>query len=175
MFEETYCLRLLVSNTMFSRCYQQRSLMRRHWSEFCFSDGGWHKPIVFELAKKVKVMTHLWIEFWIEPHCQLPIFVALWSTPSVSAIRQAWVPSHRPHEKCKCQSLSRVHPFMTPWTVAHQAPLSMEFSRQEYWSGLPFPSSGDLPKPRDWTRVSCITGRFFTIWATREASQTTYF
>ena len=35
----------------------------------------------------------------------------------------------------------------TPWTVAHQAPLSMEFSRQEYWSGLPFPSPGDLPDP----------------------------
>jgi len=37
---------------------------------------------------------------------------------------------------------------MIPWTVACQAPLSMEFSRQEYWSGLPFPSSGDLPDPR---------------------------
>ena len=36
---------------------------------------------------------------------------------------------------------------MTPWTVAHQAPLSMEFSRQEYWSGLPFPTPGDLPNP----------------------------
>ena len=36
---------------------------------------------------------------------------------------------------------------MTPWTVAHQAPLSMGFSRQEYWSGLPFPSPGDLPYP----------------------------
>ena len=35
--------------------------------------------------------------------------------------------------------------FATPWTVAHQAPLSMNFSRQEYWSGLPFPSPGDLP------------------------------
>ena len=35
-----------------------------------------------------------------------------------------------------------------PWTVAHQAPLSMEFSRQEYWRGLPCPSSGDLPDPR---------------------------
>ena len=35
--------------------------------------------------------------------------------------------------------------FATPWTVACQAPLSMEFSRQEYWSGLPFPSLGDLP------------------------------
>ena len=36
---------------------------------------------------------------------------------------------------------------MTPWTVACQALLSMEFSRQEYWSGLPFPSAGDLPNP----------------------------
>ena len=35
----------------------------------------------------------------------------------------------------------------TPWTVAHQAPLSMGFPRQEYWSGLPFPSPGDLPDP----------------------------
>ena len=43
--------------------------------------------------------------------------------------------------------LSRVWLFATPWTVAHQAPPSMKFSRQEYWSGLPFPSPGDLPDP----------------------------
>ena len=47
--------------------------------------------------------------------------------------------------KVKVKSLSRVRLFATPWTVAHQAPPSMEFSRQEYWSGLPFPSPGDLP------------------------------
>ena len=48
----------------------------------------------------------------------------------------------------KCaQSLSCVHLFVTPWTVAHQAPLSMGFSRQEYWSGLPFLPPGDLPNP----------------------------
>ena len=46
------------------------------------------------------------------------------------------------------KSLSHVRLFMTPWTVAHQAPPSMEFSRQEYWNGLPFPSPGDLPDPR---------------------------
>ena len=46
--------------------------------------------------------------------------------------------------------------------------LSMEFSRQEYGSGLPCLSLGDLPNS-DWTQVSCIAGRFFTIWATREA------
>ena len=43
------------------------------------------------------------------------------------------------------QLLSRVRVFGTPWTVAHQAPLSMEFPRQEYWSALPFPSPGNLP------------------------------
>ena len=42
---------------------------------------------------------------------------------------------------------SRVRLFATPWTVAYQAPPSMGFSRQEYWSGLPFPSPGDLPDP----------------------------
>ena len=47
----------------------------------------------------------------------------------------------------KVKLLSCVRLFVTPWTVAHQAPLSMGFSRQEYWSGLPFPSPGDLPNP----------------------------
>ena len=47
----------------------------------------------------------------------------------------------------KVKSLSRVRLFATPWTVAYQAPPSTEFSRQEYWSGLPFPSPGDLPNP----------------------------
>ena len=45
---------------------------------------------------------------------------------------------------CEC-ALSHVQLFVTPWTVARQIPLFMEFSRQEYWSGLPFPSPGDLP------------------------------
>ena len=49
---------------------------------------------------------------------------------------------------CVCaQSLSPVHLFATPWTVAHQVPLSMEFPRQEYQSGQPFPSPWDLPDP----------------------------
>ena len=45
------------------------------------------------------------------------------------------------------KSLSRVRLFVTPWTIAHQAPPSMGFSRQEYWSGVPFPSPGDLLDP----------------------------
>ena len=47
--------------------------------------------------------------------------------------------------KVKVKSLSHVQLFATPWTVAYQASLSMGFPRQEYWSGLPFPSRGDLP------------------------------
>jgi len=43
--------------------------------------------------------------------------------------------------------LSRVQLFVPPWTIAYQAPPSMEFSRPEYWNGLPFPSPGDLPNP----------------------------
>ena len=49
--------------------------------------------------------------------------------------------------KVKVKSLSRVRLFVTPWTVAYQTPPSMGFSRQEYWSGLPFPPPGDLPNP----------------------------
>ena len=45
------------------------------------------------------------------------------------------------------KSLSHVRFFAAPWTVVYQAPPSMEFSRQEYWSGLPFPSPEDLPDP----------------------------
>ena len=47
----------------------------------------------------------------------------------------------------KVKSLSRVQLFVTPWTVAYQDPLSMGFSRQECWNGLPFPSPEDLPDP----------------------------
>ena len=54
------------------------------------------------------------------------------------------------------KSLSRVRLFATPWTVAYQFPQSMEFSRQEYWSGLPFPSPGDLPNPGIKPRSSTL-------------------
>ena len=49
--------------------------------------------------------------------------------------------------KCLCLVARHIRLFATPWTVACQAPLSMGFSRQEYWSGLQFPSPGDLPDP----------------------------
>ena len=55
--------------------------------------------------------------------------------------------SHALKVKVKVKSLIRVRLFATLWTVGHQAPPSMGFPRQEYWSGLPFPSPGDLPDP----------------------------
>ena len=52
--------------------------------------------------------------------------------------------------------LSGVHFFVSPWTVACQAPLSVEFSRQEYWSGLPYLTLGVSSLPNDQTHVSCV-------------------
>ena len=67
---------------------------------------------------------------------------------------------------CACdQSLNHIWLFVTPWTIACQCPLSMKFSRQEYWSGLPFPTPGDLLDPRIEPASfasSSLTGEFFT-------------
>ena len=68
--------------------------------------------------------------------------------------------------------LNRVQLFVTPWTVAHQAPLSISFFRQEYWSGLPFPSPGDFPDPGielASLASAALAGRFFTTNAPWEA------
>ena len=69
---------------------------------------------------------------------------------------------------CMC-ALSHVWLYAIPWTVACQASLSMKFSRQEYWRGLPFPSPGNLPWLWDWTCISCIGRWILYCWATREA------
>ena len=53
--------------------------------------------------------------------------------------------------------------FVTPWTVARQAPLSMEFSRQEYWSGLAFPSPEDLPHPGIEPKSLALAGNSFPL------------
>ena len=68
-------------------------------------------------------------------------------------------------------SVVSVSVFLTPWTVACQAPLSVGFSRQEYWSALPFPPPGDLPDPgiKPTSLMSpALAGRFFTTSATWE-------
>ena len=73
--------------------------------------------------------------------------------------------------KWKLESVSpsvMTNSFSTPWTAALQPPLSMEFSKQEYWSGYHSLFQGIFPT---WglNQISCIAGKFFTIWATREA------
>ena len=66
---------------------------------------------------------------------------------------------------CMLRCFSPVRLFETPWTIAHQAPLSMRFFRQEYWSGLPCPPLGDLPNPGiepASLKSPALRGRFFT-------------
>ena len=62
-------------------------------------------------------------------------------------LKQLGKEEQRKIHRRKGKSLSHIRLFVTPWTVAYQAPPSMGFSRQEHWSGLPFPSPGDLPNP----------------------------
>ena len=66
-------------------------------------------------------------------------------------------------QSCVCVSHLVVSDSVTLWTVAHQDPLSMEFSRQENWSGLPFPFLEDLPVPRFEPGSPALAGGFFTI------------
>ena len=101
--------------------------------------------------------------------------------PSVGSqfCRRSWPPGFIPftpaslnHEVHVLCHFSHVRLFANPWTVACQAPLSMEFSRQEYWSGLPFPLPEDLSdpgiEPASLTSPA-LAGRLFTTSATREA------
>ena len=85
------------------------------------------------------------------------------------------LPLQRTHTDCVHVCVhTQVQLFATPWTVAHQAPLSMVFSRQEHWSRLPFPTPGDLPDPgMDQTCISwvpALAGRFFTSWPSGKPS-----
>ena len=93
--------------------------------------------------------------------------------PSTFPSIRVWVTGEGPSGpgRSEVKSLSRVWLFVTPWTVTYQATLTMGFSRQECWSGLPFPSAGGLLEPRSLVlqAVSCTAGRFFRDWATREA------
>ena len=91
--------------------------------------------------------------FWLYPIHVPWLFLLLFISPAPTS------------SYVHAQSLSRVWLFETPWTMAHRDPLSVEFSRQWYWSGLPFPSPGDLLNPR--TKLAspaspALAGGFFT-------------
>ena len=80
---------------------------------------------------------------------------------------------------CVCVRSFVSDSFATPWTVARQAPLSMEFSRQEYWSMLPFPTPGDLPdsgiEPRCPASPALAGGFFTTVSLWKPLSLTGYY
>ena len=103
-----------------------------------------------------------------QPSVSLPQQFSIWPHTQNSDTLWAEGKPCLPPVSNSLYTLSRVRLFATPWTIAHQ---SMGFSRQEYWSGLPFPSPGESSQSRDWIWVSHIAGRFFTIWATREATR----
>ena len=80
----------------------------------------------------------------------------LWQKVKRNLKASWWKWKRRVKSEVKVKSLSHVQLFATLWTVAYQASLSMGFSRQEYWSGLPFPSPGDLPDPGIEPRSSAL-------------------
>ena len=87
-------------------------------------------------------MSHVWLILFLGISSRDSLQISSISLVSVEPL--LYLPLYE-RKKVKVKSLSRL--FVTPWTVAYQAPPSMGFSRQECWSGLPFPSPGDLPDP----------------------------
>ena len=79
---------------------------------------------------------------------------------SLSIVHAVFVPKNP--LKVKVKSFSHVQLFAISWTVAYQAPPSIGFSRQEYWSGLPSPSPGGLPNPGTASRSSALHADAFT-------------
>ena len=112
-------------------------------------------------ASRLLSQIWVWIDFLVQPHLSNVCLIRVLRAPCTATVLRTWLYLVWA-ERCdfpktgvaaglkwkwKCYSLSRVRLFATPWTVVHQAPLSMRFSRQEYWSGLPFFSPRNFPDP----------------------------
>ena len=111
---------------------------------------------LFAIAKIRKQPKHLSTDDWINMWCHT----------------YTHTHKHNIAYGCMLNHFSHVWLFAIPWTVACQASLSLGFSRQEYWRGLPFPSPGDLPDPRikpTSLRSPALASRFFTTSANWEA------
>ena len=119
--------------------------------------------------------THISLETWCISSLLYARHCAVWNGLAQSIFKMIlWSKANLVPFLCVCVlvaqwCLTLCHPIDCGPHVTHQAPLLMVFSRKEHWSGLPFPSPGDLPWTRDWTWVSCMAGRFFTDWTTKEA------
>ena len=136
-----------------------------------------------EPSQKTKITTNIWpsnsAPGYISPKekntliwkdtCN-PMFKALfiilkaWKQPKcpstdewIKKMGYTYTHTHTHTMECCCCLVAKSYlTHLTSWIVGHQAPLSMGFPRQEYWSELPFPAPGHLPKARDWTHISCI-------------------
>ena len=129
---------------------------------------GVQEDIFLFLHPPLSLLSSIFFPFHFPISSPSPFLLLLFIFPSTSPQGFSEDELQPPMEstwKWKCQLLSRVRLFATPWTVAHQAPLSLEFFRQEYWSRLPF----QIFLTQGSDRVSCIAGGFLTIWATRQA------
>ena len=103
---------------------------------FCFTFYKNFSTLPYKHSNEVYNIIFLLMRFFLSSDCsvlQHPLLIS--------------VIQYLPLSVCMPSHFSHVWLFATPWTVAHQAPPSMEFSRQEYWSGLPCPPPGDLPDP----------------------------
>ena len=126
----------------------------------------WTKHIGISGVLLLLMLEHLSVAHaWILTPSDHSLYVGFWDPLSYSEILLTI-------HACVLSCFSCVQLFATLWTVAHQASLSMRFSRQEYWSGLPCPLPGDLPDPgvKPASLMSpALAGRFFTTNTTWEA------
>ena len=118
--------------------------------------------LVAQLVKNPPAMWETWVRSlgWEDP---------LEKGKATHSIILAWrIPLSLHYCIVVVQSLSRVWLLATPSTAAHQAPLSMGILQARILEWISYPFSRGSSQPRDWTQVSCIAGRFFTPWVTRE-------
>ena len=140
---------------------------RKYWGNHCILWGRQSMDFYLNFAvMEGELQVFPGVGLWYGGYCT-KIFYLTWlpfSCPWAKKSRLVF-PALLKHAQVHAQSLSHVQLFATPWPAAHQAPLSMEFSRQEYWTGLPFPSLGYLPDPGvepTSLRSPALTDGFFT-------------
>ena len=149
----------------------QRKWSLRHWKRRCLYEQG-HLTEAVAFSKETSPFCEDLAES--ELGIQYPNLIHLPAVHilTVSSLSKLRKPNNKqttqasllgPIERClHTQLLNCIRLFVTPWTAAHQAPQSLVFSRQEYWSGLPFLSPEEYSWPRDQTHVSYMADRFFT-------------